>query len=146
MLQAINKGLVLNAIVEAGFKSTYNHFDIVRFCESGNTNGPLGLDVTCGLPFNQPAEAALAQAVRARGITPQVENDLQELRRRLPTLARLAERLVMLGCVLKLPDLRQFPEGKFACGAVALMERTDIVPFATAHAIRFTHVNIRIYH
>lgn len=144
MLQAINQGLVLNAIVEAGFNSTYDHFDIVRFAQADDAGNILRLDVTCELPFKEPEASSMAAYVREKGLTHVDHCDLAALP---PQLAQLARSLLAVGCVMRLPG-EEFADGKFPGGAVALFERTDELPrrhHSPSH-LRFHRAKVRAYY
>lgn len=118
MLRTIGQGLVLNAIVEAGFINTYDHFDLARF-KLADHFGEIGLDVTVEWTPNPPDEV-VARNVREAG--PAYLN-LRSLPERL---AQLASTLAEQGCIVHLPDPAVYSDEVFPGGACLHIERTDI--------------------
>jgi hypothetical protein len=117
MMRTIGQGLVLNAIVEAGFANTYDHFDLARF-KLADGAGEISLDVTTELVRN-PQPQNLAKAVRE-------SNGYLNLRSLPLDLAQLASTLAEQGCMVLLPDPRQYPDEVFPGGACVHIERTDV--------------------
>ncbi|MFA7341525.1 MAG: hypothetical protein WC028_32375, partial [Candidatus Obscuribacterales bacterium] len=104
MLRTINQGLVLNAIMEAGFGCTYDHFDIARFVKNDGQGNTARLEVTSQHLQEAPPASELADFLKKRDrfdIVAGLGHDLSRLPR---MLAEVALRLVSGGCILRLPD------------------------------------------
>ena len=128
MLRTINQGLVLNAILEAGFGCTYDHFDIARFVKTDGQGNTARLEVTSQHLQEAPPYYELADYLKKRDSFNLVAAIGYDLGRLPKVLSEVALRLAGEGCDLSLPDENQYPDGKFPGGACAVLTRTVVVP------------------
>ncbi len=142
MLRTINQGLVLNAIIEAGFGCTYDHFDMARFVKN-DSQGTARLEVTSQHLQEEPPHYEMADYLRKRDHFNLVASIGHDLARLPKTLSEIALRLASEGCLLSLPDEEEFPDGKFPGGACAVLTRTVVVPSANPRRSLIIKVIVR---
>lgn len=131
MLRSIGPGVVLDAVVQAGYVNVYNDFDSAEF-QKLDDDHVVRLTVTYELRYNAtPQEVALSQARRNGEQLADVPDNLPGI------VAELAQALVKRGCAV-----HTFSPGSQRDDAVASFERLDVTQCLNRLVI--TMVKVRV--
>jgi|AGTN01.2.fsa_nt_gi hypothetical protein len=116
MIRYIGPGLVLNAIVQEGFRNVYDHFDLAHFTKVDATTGRVIRLIVTFEHVQNPHPPELAP-VNNDSVLPLLEGALP------PLLVQVARALMQVNCMITLLD-----SGSRSDRNLVLFERLDTTP------------------